>query len=125
MLDILSSLPVMDMVQVLAKTADDFCGDTGNIWHFIGQVVKILQIVIPVLIILLGTIDLGKAVIAGEDKKIKEAQKALISRIIYGVVIYFVVTIVIVIFGMVGANTGSNCFNCVAGRSSCKTTGVS
>ena len=31
-----------------------------------------MQIAIPVIIILLGTIDLGKAVLAGEDKKIKD-----------------------------------------------------
>ena len=37
--------------------------------------VRILQIIIPVALILWGTIDMGKAVIAGDEKKIKEAQK--------------------------------------------------
>lgn len=115
MLDILNSLPVMDMVQLLAKGAGAFCDDTEEIWAFVGKIVKILQIVIPVIIILLATIDLGKAVISGDDKKIKEAQKSLISRIVYGVAIFFVVTIITVIFDMVGngANTSSTCFKCV------------
>ncbi len=119
MLDILNSLPVMDMVQLLAKSAESFCGETKDIWRFVGNIVRILQIAIPAIIILLATIDLGKAVISGDDKKIKEAQKALISRIIYGVAIFFIVLIIQVVFGLVGgdADTTDNvCFQCVGFR---------
>lgn len=115
MLDILNSLPVMDMVQLLDMNTVDFCTDTKEIWKFIGNIVKILQIAIPIIIILLATIDLGKAVISGDEKNIKAAQKALISRIIYGVAIFFVVTIIQVIFGLVGnADIGNQCFKCVS-----------
>ena len=113
MLDLLNVVP-MDFVQVLAKTASDFCGDTQPIWAFIGNIVKILQIAIPVIIILLGTLDLGKAVMAGDDKKIKEAQKMLLMRIIYGVAILFVVVIIQFVFGLVSASTDNICFKCVS-----------
>ena len=55
-----------------------FCADTANMWKFVGDIIYVVRIVIPVIIILLGTLDLGKAVMAGEDKKIKEAQKTFI-----------------------------------------------
>lgn len=119
MFDLLSALPIVENIQVL-KTASSFCSDTREIWNFLGQIVKVLQIVIPVIIILLGTIDLGKAVMAGDDKKIKESQKMLIMRLVYGVAIFFVVVIVRVVFGLVGdkANPTSNssavCFKCVS-----------
>ena len=48
-----------------------FCADTANMWKFVGDIIYVVRIVIPVIIILLGTLDLGKAVMAGEDKKIK------------------------------------------------------
>lgn len=117
MFEILNSMGTVpvDMIQFLAKSASSFCSDTRVIWRFVGQIVKILQIVIPVIIILLGTIDLGKAVMAGDDKKVKEAQKMLLMRIIYGVAIFFVVTIVRVVFGMLdNADTGSVCFSCLS-----------
>ena len=115
MLELLSSIP-MDMVQFLAKSASSFCTDTKPIWSFIGNIVKILQIAIPVIIILLGTLDLGKAVMSGDDKKVKEAQKALIMRIIYGVAIFFLVMVIQVIVGLVGegADTTNMCFKCVS-----------
>ena len=82
----------------------NFCAGTAGIWRVIGYVIYIIRIAIPIIIILLGTIDLGKAVIAGEDKKVKEAQKSFVMRIVYGVAIFFVFTIVEVIFGILGIN---------------------
>lgn len=100
----------------------DFCSDSKVIWVFLGKIVNILQIAIPVIIVLLATIDLGKAVMAGEDKKIKEAQSMLIKRLIYGVAIFFVVTIVQVVFGLVadqGATTNGLCFKCIDKPNNC------
>lgn len=122
MLEILSSIPFLDSVQILAaKTYSSFCNDTKVIWGFLGNIIMILKIAIPVIIILLGTIDLGKAVMAGEDKKIKEAQKMLLMRLIYGVAIFFVTTIVQVVFGLVAgaegtADDSSICWSCVSNK---------
>lgn len=108
-------MEIINLVQLL-----DFCGDTKEIWQLIGKVVMILQIAIPVIIILLGTIDLGKAVMAGEDKQIKEAQKMFIKRLIYGVAIFFVVMIVKAVFGLISnADIGNACFECVAHNGNC------
>lgn len=79
-----------------------FCAETAGIWKVVGFVIYIIRIAIPIIIILLGTLDLGKAVIAGEDKKIKESQKSFLLRLIYGIAIFFVFNIVYVIFGLLG-----------------------
>lgn len=115
-------MEILDIIQVL-----DFCDDSKAIWQFLGHIVNILQIAIPVIIVLLGTIDLGKAVMAGDDKKIKEAQKMLLMRLIYGVAVFFVITIVQIVFGLVGdvgeedttENSGKTCFNCISSPSKC------
>ena len=112
----------MEILSVIGMQILDFCSDSKPIWQFIGNIINILQIAIPVIIVLLGTIDLGKAVMAGDDKKIKEAQKMLIMRLIYGVAIFFIVVIVQIIFGLVadqGASTSSTCFACVASPGNC------
>lgn len=81
---------------------NSFCGETAGIWKIIGFVIYIIRIAVPILIVLLGTLDLGKAVVAGEDKKIKESQKSFLVRIVYGVAIFFVFNIVNVVFGLLG-----------------------
>lgn len=88
----------------LLDNVSTFCSETAPIWYIVGVVINIFKIIIPIVIVLLAILDLGKAVMAGDDKEIKEAQKMLIKRIIYGVVIFFVVTVVQAIFSLVSQN---------------------
>lgn len=64
-------------------------------------VIPLIQIGIPIILILLGMLDLGKAVMASKEDEIKSAQKLLIKRAIYAVAIFFVVFIVQVVFGLI------------------------
>lgn len=68
-------------------------------------VIPLIQIGIPILLIVLGTIDLGKAVVASKEDEIKNAQKMLVKRAIYAVAVFFVVTIVTLVFSLF-ASTG-------------------
>ena len=84
-----------------------FCADSAKIWQLVGYVINIFKIAIPILIVLMAMVDLGKAVMAGKEDEIKKAQKMLIKRLIYGIVIFFVVTLVQSVFNIVGAGLKS------------------
>ena len=89
----------MDFVQLLA----DGCGDLKPIIQFLKLgVMPIIQIGIPILLILMGTIDLGKAVLSSDDKEIKGATSKLIKRAIAAIAVFFVATIVGLVMGMFG-----------------------
>lgn len=66
-------------------------------------IIPIIQIGIPIILIILGMLDLGKAVVASKEDEIKNAQKMLIKRAIYAVAIFFVVLIVQLVFGLLGS----------------------
>ena len=82
-------------------------------------VIPLIQIGIPIILIILGMLDLGKAVVASKEDEIKNAQKMLIKRCIYGIAIFFVVLIVELVFGLVadnaegvnGATSWTQCWN--------------
>lgn len=59
-----------------------------------------IQIFIPILLILMGTIDLTKAVMASDDKGNKEAISKFIKRFGAALMIFFLATIVTVVMGM-------------------------
>ncbi len=84
----------------------NFCTDTAPIWQFVGQILFVLKIVIPALIILLGAIDLGKAVISSKEDEIKKATGSLMRRFIAGVIVFFIPTIVGAIFGLFSGFSG-------------------
>lgn len=71
-----------------------FCAGTANIWQIIGYVLLVFKIAIPVLLIIFGMIDLGKAVIASKEDEIKKATGSLVRRAIAAVVIFLLPTII-------------------------------
>ena len=72
--------------------------------------IPIIQIGIPIILIVLGMLDLGKAVVASKEDEVKKAQQMLIKRAIYAIAIFFVVLIVSVVMNLVATSgeSGSN-----------------
>ena len=108
----------------LLDGASEFCTTTASIWQFVGVFVTIFKIVIPILLIIFGSIDLGKAVVASDDKAIKSATTTLVKRLIAAIVIFFIPTIVRAVFGLLNAasdtmKSADNCINCATGSSKC------
>lgn len=66
-------------------------------------IIPLIQVGIPIILIILGMLDLGKAVMASKEDEIKNAQKMLIKRAIYAVAIFFVVFIVQLVFGLLSS----------------------
>ena len=107
---------------ILAKvltTSEYTCGDTnlifsGTLPYIISTVVLLIKIAIPILLIVFGMLDLGKAVVASKEDEIKKGQNLFIKRAISAIIVFFVVQIVQIIVRFVSGNDASvaNCFNC-------------
>ena len=83
--------------------ATDACGGLLPLVKVVVSLIKVVMIVIPIALIIFGTIDLGKAVIASDEKEVKAAQGRLIKRFIYAALIFFVPMLVGVVMNIVSA----------------------
>lgn len=107
------------MLNLLTNLSD--CGltsDAAVIANLVHAVINIIKIFIPIVLIIFGMLDLGKAVMSNDEKTMKEAQGKLIKRFIYAVLVFLVVTLVQVVLGFVDkANQGTagdakTCISC-------------
>jgi len=81
------------MIDVLGK----ICGVGSRlqpIWNLVGILVNVIMIGVPILLIIFGMIDLGKAVIASKEDEVKKATKLLGKRFLYAVGVFAVVWVV-------------------------------
>ena len=86
----------MNLVQIM-----DACEGLLPIVQFVKRgIFPIIQIGVPILLIVMGSIDLGKAVMSSDDKELKGATGKLIKRAIAAVAVFFVVTVVSLLMGM-------------------------
>jgi Na+/proline symporter len=83
-------------------TASGFCNETRDIWQLVGNILRIVTIILIVCVIIFGIIDFGKAVVASKDEEIKKAAKSVVYRIIAVIVIFFIPTLVGAVFKMIG-----------------------
>lgn len=57
-------------------------------------IVLVLQIVLPLVIIIMGSVDFLKAVVAADQDKIKKTQNQFIKRLGAGAIFFFVIVVV-------------------------------
>ena len=86
---------------VMLGAVSEFCTKMAGPLKFVGIVLWIFKIAIPVIIVVMGMIDLGRAVTASKDDEIKKAMKNLMIRLISGVLIFFIPTIIMFVFRIV------------------------
>lgn len=98
----------------------DVCsGNMVKIWVFIGHLVTIVKIAVPILLIVMGSIDFMKAVMAGKEDEIKKSQGTFVKRAIAAVIVFFVPTVVGVMLSLLEQDSikNNNCFICVTNPS--------
>lgn len=102
---------------ILANTCTDFIGVAipNEIPYIVHTVINIIKIIVPIMLIIFGMLDLGKAVAAGKEDDIKKGQQTFMKRAIAAVIVFLIVAIVQIVIGLVGkANTANaNVWTCV------------
>lgn len=85
------------------KICDTLLGDKNDpksIRYILDTILQYVRIIVPILIVLLGSLDLAKAVTSGKEDEMKKAQTTFIKRIIAGVLVFFVPVLVDIIMGL-------------------------
>ena len=123
------------LIEILKNTGEKafdaatFCSTTKPIWGLLGIAVVAIKIAIPIVLIVFGMLDMGKAVTSGKDDEIKKQLMAFMRRAIAAVLVFFVPTIVGMLMNMVNdavtsgvaENCGwADCIQSVTGMSSLK-----
>lgn len=95
----------------------EICSDekVQNTLMFLGKILFIIKIIVPILLIVFGAIDFGKSIASSNQDSLSKAAKMLVIRVICGLVIFFIPTIVNFAFELVGhGNTSYNeCRICI------------
>lgn len=96
------------------------CGDNSipaPIAPITRTIVIMLEIILPLAIILVGSLDFFKAVAAADQEKIKKNQNQFLNRLKAGVIFFFVIVVVRFAVSIVADQTEeqsiTNCIDCL------------
>lgn len=105
----------------------DICEEdagTMKVVRFIGYVLVIVKILIPIGLIIIGVINFSKAMLSGNDDSIKKNAYSFAWKIVFAIVIFVLPTVINFIVGLIdGATDGTedyeNCRNCIFDPKNC------
>lgn len=75
-----------------------------TVFGLLRAVLNLIRIFVPILLLIFGTLDLAKAIIAGKEDEMKKFQSALIKRILYAAVVFLIPTFVLFITDFLATN---------------------
>lgn len=104
-----------DITLAYAKVS---CGGINNLPKRIPDLstmaIRILQIAVPIIIIVGGSIDLTKAVASGKEDEMKKYRNLFIKKLVTGILVFFIIAIVKLVISLVAdTNEKDSMIDCV------------
>lgn len=89
-----------------------------NMPNFTSGLYNIIKLLVPIILIVMGMVDFAKAVMASDEKKMKDSQKKFITRLIAAVIVFLVMAVVQFVFKKIDTENEYksgfvNCINCM------------
>ena len=87
-----------------------------KIANTVHTIILLIQIAVPIVLVIMGMLDLFKAITAQKEDEIKKGQQMFIKRLISAAIVFFVIAIVKIIVsfaaGAEDSETIMSCANC-------------
>ena len=103
----------MDINSLIMLAIDCTSQEIINVMSIVGIVVWGLKIAVPIILIVIGMVELGTAIAKKGDDEVKKAQKDLIKKAVVAVIVFLVPTLVTLIMGVISQNDWKACWACV------------
>lgn len=100
-------------------SADIYCAAVpdakidDSIPNLVSTIIKIIQIVVPIILVVLGLLDFAKAITGQKEDEIKKGQQTFIKRVIAAALVFFVVAVVKLVVSVLSVDDNiMSCFDC-------------
>ena len=106
----------MNLIYMLEDTVYDACSNypgLNQILTVVGWVIFGIKIIAPIVLLIVGMIDMTKAIAGKDEDTIKKAQKALGKKAIAAVVVFLIATMVGIVMSLVGGKEYKKCTTCI------------
>ena len=101
--------------------AQNFCSDIIKTLRLVSISVMIVRICVPIFIIVMGKMDIYNTVSSGKNDDLKKNLTTLGKRMIIGLIVFFIPTIVRLVVNGLGGNDSNYqvCVNCIDNPKNC------
>ena len=102
--------------------AENFCTDASNTLKLVGMFIVVVKIAVPILVIIMATMDFFKIVMSGKDSDFKKEAIILGKRFLMGVIVFMLPSIINLAVNSFDSNPNADykvCVDCLTKPGSC------
>jgi hypothetical protein len=88
------------------------CAGVSSLVYYGVYIVKVIQIIVPIALIIWGSIDLLRSIISGDEKKISAARKPFIQRLLSAVLVFLLPWLVSMVIGFASDDANTDWKTC-------------
>lgn len=88
-------------------------GIPSTLVSIVGLIYKAIQIGVPIILIIVGMFDMGKAITQQKEDEIKKAQSLLVKKAIAAGIVFLMFSLVSLLLNIVGGRE-DNTWNCIS-----------
>ena len=100
-------------IEMSRVSCGNVTGIPAKIPELVSFAITLIQIAVPVILVVMGSIDLFKGISAQKDDEIKKGQQMFIKRLLIAALIFFVIVIAKFLISIVADNSSTNIIDCV------------
>ena len=106
-------LPIMNVSAISKVSCGNITGIPAKIPELTSFAMTVVQVAVPVILVVLGTIDLLKGITSSKEEEIKKGQQTFIKRLILAAMIFFVVVIAKFFISLIADTDKANIVECI------------
>lgn len=106
-------MPLFNVAAASKVSCGNITDIPAKIPELISFAVTMIQIAVPVILVVMGSMDLFKGITAQKEDEIKKGQQMFIKRLIVGALIFFVVVIAKLLISVVADSSSANIIECI------------
>ena len=123
-IDIVCAEPYNNYTSATVSCGDGILTDIPTLFPKVVSIIyTVMQIAIPVVLVIMGSLDLMKGITAGKEDEMKKGQQMFVKRLVVAVLIFVVVVIVKFLISVIADSTDNivECIDCfLSGTDNCR-----
>lgn len=106
-------VPIIGVEAASKVSCGNITGIPAKIPELTSFAMTVVQVAVPVILVVLGTIDLLKGITSSKEEEIKKGQQTFIKRLILAAMIFFVVVIAKFFISLIADTDKANIVECI------------
>ncbi len=101
-------IPILSVNAIEKVSCGNVTGIPSKIPELTNFAMTVIQILVPIILVIMGSVDLVKGISSQKEDEIKKGQQILIKRIIVAMMIFFVIVVVKFLVSIVASGKSVN-----------------